>query len=78
MSVDQHWALQDHGIHSAAVDVYEIDPLPADSTLTGVENLTFTPHLAADNFAATVMRTFDNIARTSRGEPVVKTDSVVD
>jgi len=78
---DLVWALQNHEIHSAAVDVYEIEPLPADSTLIGIDNLTLTPHLAAmaaDNFAPTVMRMFDNIARISRGEPVAETDSVVD
>ncbi len=74
-------ALRAREIHSAAVDVYEIEPLPADSPLVGVDNLTLTPHLgamAADSFAPTVTRMFDNIARVSRGEPVRDGDSVVD
>jgi D-3-phosphoglycerate dehydrogenase len=78
---DLIWALENQVIHSAAVDVYEIEPLPADSPLIGVENLTLTPHLgamAADNFAPTVTRMFGNIARVARGEPVPALDSVVD
>jgi phosphoglycerate dehydrogenase-like enzyme len=78
---DLVWALENHEIHSAAVDVYETEPLPTDSPLIGVENLTLTPHLAAmaaDNFAPTVQRMFDNIARVSRGESVPELDSVVD
>ena len=55
------------------MDVFEIEPLPPDSPLLGLDNLVVTPHLAAiaaDNFEQTVRRMFDNIARVSRGEPV--------
>jgi D-3-phosphoglycerate dehydrogenase len=78
---DLVWALRNGLIHSAAVDVYEVEPLPADSPLIGIDNLTLTPHLgamAADNFAPTVQRMFENIARVSRGEPVPSLDSVVE
>ena len=67
-------------IHSAAMDVYEIEPLPANSQLIGVDNLTLTPHLAAmaaDNFAPTVTRMFENIRRVSVGEPIPQSDVVV-
>lgn len=67
-------------IHSAAMDVYEIEPLPADSPLIGVANLTLTPHLAAmaaDNFTPTVTRMFENIRRVSVGEPIPESDVVV-
>ena len=67
---DLVWALEHHEIHSAAVDVYEIEPLPADSPLIGVANLTLTPHLAAmaaDTFEPSVRRMYDNIALVSRG-----------
>lgn len=71
----------EHGeIHSAAMDVYEVEPLPADSPLIGVDNLTLTPHLAAmaaDNFAPTVTRMFDNIRRVSNDEPLPESDVVV-
>ena len=73
-------ALDQGEIHSAAMDVYEIEPLPADSPLIGVENLTLTPHLAAmaaDNFAPTVNRMFENIRRVSIGEPLPLSDVVV-
>lgn len=73
-------ALRNKEIAGAAMDVFEIEPLPADSPLLGLDNLVVTPHLAAiasDNFAPTVKRMFDNIACVSRGEPVPERDSVV-
>ena len=77
---DLAWALRNRIIHAAAVDVYEIEPLPADSPLLHIDNLTLTPHLgamAADTFAPTVKRMFANIVRVSRGEPVPALDAVV-
>ncbi|MDE0459081.1 MAG: 2-hydroxyacid dehydrogenase [Chromatiales bacterium] len=77
---DLVWALRNRIIHAAAVDVYDIEPLPATSPLLHVENLTLTPHLgamAADTFEPTVRRMFANIARVSRGEPVPALDTVV-
>lgn len=73
-------ALERGEIHSAAMDVYEIEPLPADSPLIGVTNLTLTPHLAAmaaDNFAPTVTRMFENIRLVSVGQPIPESDVVV-
>ena len=77
---DLVWALRNRVIHSAAVDVYEIEPLPAGSPLLHIDNLTLTPHLgamAADTFAPTVERMFANIARVARGEPLPALDVVV-
>ena len=77
---DLAWALRNRVIHAAAVDVYDIEPLPATSPLLHVDNLTLTPHLgamAADTFEPTVRRMFANIARVSRGEPVPALDAVV-
>ena len=77
---DLAWALRERIIHAAAVDVYEIEPLPADSPLLRIDNLTLTPHLgamAADTFAPTARRMFENIARVSRGEPLPALDAVV-
>jgi len=77
---DLIWALENDVIHSAAIDVYEIEPLPAGSPLVNVKNLTLTPHLgamAADTFAPTVERMFANIASVSRGEAVPELDSVL-
>ena len=62
------------------MDVFEIEPLPADSPLLDLDNLVVTPHLAAmaaDNFEKTVNQMFGNIARVSRGEPVPERDVVV-
>lgn len=72
-------ALAAKRIAGAAMDVFSIEPLPADSPLLGLDNLVVTPHLAAiaaDNFAPTVKRMFDNILRVSRGEPVAERDRV--
>ena len=76
---DLAWALRNRVIHAAAVDVFEIEPLPDDSPLLHIDNLTLTPHLgamAADTFAPTVTRMFDNIVRVSRGEAIPATDLV--
>ena len=68
---DLAWALRNRVIHAAAVDVYEVEPLPAASPLRHIDNLTLTPHLgamAADTFEPTVGRMFENITpRLSRG-----------
>jgi len=78
---DLVWALQNRVIGAAAMDVFAIEPLPADSPLLQpLDNLVVTPHLAAiaaDNFEPTVRQMFGNIARVSRGEPVAAADSVV-
>ncbi|WP_341989063.1 2-hydroxyacid dehydrogenase [Azorhizobium sp. AG788] len=73
-------ALHSRQIAGAAMDVFETEPLPADSPLLGIPTLVVTPHLAAnasDFFAPTVSRMFDNMARVSRGEPVREGDAVV-
>jgi D-3-phosphoglycerate dehydrogenase len=73
-------ALRAGEIAGAAMDVFSVEPLPADSELLTLDNLVVTPHLAAiaaDNFAPTVKRMFDNIACVSRGEPVPARDLVV-
>ena len=54
---DLLWALEQRVIQAAAMDVFETEPLPADSPLIGAEGLTLTPHIAASNadtFEATV------------------------
>jgi D-3-phosphoglycerate dehydrogenase len=75
-------ALRSRTIHGAAFDVFETEPLPADSPLLApdLERLVVTPHLAAiaaDNFEKTVRQMFGNIARVARGEPVPAVDLVV-
>ncbi|HYZ60940.1 MAG TPA: 2-hydroxyacid dehydrogenase [Acetobacteraceae bacterium] len=77
---DLIWALQNRVIQAAAMDVFDTEPLPADSPLIGVEGLILTPHIAshaADNFDPTVRHMFGNIERVSRGEPIPERDVVV-
>jgi D-3-phosphoglycerate dehydrogenase len=73
-------ALRTREIHAAAMDVFEVEPLPSDSPLLQLDNLVATPHIAAiaaDNFAKAVNQMFGNIARVSRGEPIPERDCVV-
>jgi len=73
-------ALAEGTIHAAAMDVFALEPLPADSKLIGIENLVLTPHLAAiaaDNYAPTVKRMFANILAVSRGEKLPPGDAVL-
>ena len=72
-------ALKDKTIRGAAMDVYSIEPLPADSELLKLDNIVVTPHLAAataDTFEPTVKRMFDNMVRMTRGELVPEKDLV--
>jgi D-3-phosphoglycerate dehydrogenase len=73
-------ALRDGVIRGAASDVFETEPLPADSPLLALDNMVVTPHLAAgsvDIFVPTIQRMFENFARVSRGEPIPARDLVV-
>src|SRR5436309_8727786 len=45
-------ALQDRYVAAAALDVFEIEPLPDDSPLRGAPNLVLTPHLGASTAEA--------------------------
>ncbi len=45
-------ALQDGHVACAALDVFEVEPLPADSPLRGAPNLVLTPHLGASTAEA--------------------------
>jgi D-3-phosphoglycerate dehydrogenase len=78
---DLVWALRNGIIHGAAVDVFELEPLPAESPLLQpLDNLVITPHLAAiaaDNFEKSVRQILHNIACVLRGELVPEQDSVV-
>lgn len=73
-------ALRDKVIRGAAMDVFSVEPAPADHPLFSLDNIVVTPHLAAvtaDTFEPTVLRMFGNIARAARGEPIPEGDVVV-
>jgi phosphoglycerate dehydrogenase-like enzyme len=64
-------ALRDGTIAGAALDVFEVEPLPADSPLWGLPNVIVTPHLAgmSSAYEARVVQLFlDNLARFRRGD----------
>lgn len=73
-------ALKERIIHAAAMDVFSVEPQPADSPLFGIDNLVVTPHLAAvtaDTFEPTVRRMFENMRRVAAGEDIPARDRVV-
>ena len=65
-------ALADGTLAAASLDVFEIEPLPADSQLWDIENCYITPHIAAISSEKSGVRYFsDIIARHAAGEPLV-------
>jgi phosphoglycerate dehydrogenase-like enzyme len=76
---DLHMALKSRIIRGAAMDVFSIEPTPADNPLLTLDNIVVTPHLAAvtaDTFEPNVRRMFRNIALVAKGEPVPDLDRV--
>jgi len=66
-------ALQDGRLSGAALDVFETEPLPAESPIWTLPNVIFSPH-SASTVAAENRRIvdifLDNLGRFSRGEPL--------
>ena len=65
-------ALRKQWIAGAALDVFEEEPLPADSPLWALPNAMVTPHVAGEpaDYARRVADVFvDNVLRQRRGEP---------
>ncbi|HEU5117358.1 MAG TPA: NAD(P)-dependent oxidoreductase, partial [Isosphaeraceae bacterium] len=67
-------ALRTRQIAGAALDVFEVEPLPADHPLWTFPNVILTPHtagystaIAARHFATLL----DNVRRFTRGEPLL-------
>jgi phosphoglycerate dehydrogenase-like enzyme len=73
--VDEHalyQALKDKRIAGAAIDSFELEPLPQDSELRLLENLILTPHMVGhtqDGLDAVPRTAMENISRIVRGEP---------
>lgn len=73
-------ALRNRTIAGAAIDVYEVEPAPADHPFLALPNVLLTPHSAAtafDNSRKGIMRMMGNILAMSRGEDVPAIDSVI-
>lgn len=67
-------ALRAGAIAGAALDVFEVEPLPADSELWSMPNVLVSPHVSGDyiGFDADLVAVFtDNLDRWLRGEPLL-------
>ncbi|WP_101952119.1 D-2-hydroxyacid dehydrogenase [Mycobacterium sp. 3519A] len=66
-------ALRAGALAGAALDVFEVEPLPADSPLWSMPNVFVSPHMSGDyvGFEIDLMEVFtDNLRRWLRGEPL--------
>ena len=66
-------ALREEWIAGAALDVFEKEPLPEDSSLWGLENVIITPHMAggSERYMERAVALFaDNLRRYLAGEPL--------
>lgn len=63
-------ALRKGRLTGASIDVFETEPLPAESPLWSAPNLTITPHVAADSdagaLAGSIIRKIEEFERTGR------------
>ncbi|MGQ9555219.1 MAG: D-2-hydroxyacid dehydrogenase [Anaerolineae bacterium] len=67
-------ALQEGWIAAAGLDVFETEPLPADSPLWDMDNVIITPHIAGDSpdyYKRLMMLLAENIRREQAGEPLL-------
>jgi glyoxylate/hydroxypyruvate reductase A len=65
-------ALRAGQIAEATLDVFQVEPLPADSPLWGFDQVLVTPHLASVAIPRTAARQVaDNLRRVSAGEPLI-------
>lgn len=66
-------ALRSRQIAGAGLDVFEYEPLPADSPLTQLDNVILAPHIGGGTGGAREKQlrdVLDNVVRFVRGEPV--------
>ncbi len=65
-------ALQNNTIAGAAVDVYDVEPLPVDHTFRKLPNALLAPHLGyvtRENYATMYTQAVENILAYAKGEP---------
>lgn len=63
--------LRERPARRAALDVFEVEPLPVDSSLRGLPNAVMTPHcvgLTSDAASGIMRQTIENLLTVSRGE----------
>ncbi|HTV71255.1 MAG TPA: D-2-hydroxyacid dehydrogenase [Rhizobiaceae bacterium] len=66
-------ALEGDVIAGAVLDVFEREPLPTESRLWGLKNLTITPHVSGPLLPEDVISSFlENLARFRAGQPLHK------
>ena len=66
-------ALRDGQIAGAGIDVYEIEPLPAEHPLRSLDNVLLTPHMgyvAHDNIAHMYSQAAEDITAFLDGAPI--------
>jgi len=66
-------ALRSQRIAGAGLDVYDVEPLPVDSELLGLENTVLTPHLgyvSREGLAEMYEQVVEDLAAYLRGEPI--------
>jgi phosphoglycerate dehydrogenase-like enzyme len=66
-------ALREGWIRGAALDVFEQEPLPADSPLWDLPNVLISPHMGSDTARYTERMTdvlYDNLVRYAEGQPL--------
>ncbi len=64
-------ALRDRRIAGAGLDVFEVEPLPADDALIGLDNVILTPHWSASTsevWSATGQAMAEGMLRAARGQ----------
>ena len=67
-------ALREHRIGGAALDVFAVEPLPADSPLWALENVIVTPHVSGSSPRVrerSLALVVENVRRFKAGEPLL-------
>lgn len=66
-------ALRTHSLRAAALDVYDVEPLPADHPFRSLDNVVLSPHVGyvtEENMRRYYSQTVEDVAAFSAGEPI--------